>query len=199
MKDEKRGWRPLDRFYKYGYEVLQEISQQNISIEGLFVSDSGILFVRNRNNRIDCLKALLRVIKELNKKMLNDDFMLTTSIAYGEFKYQERIEFRGIEKNSIYGNAYMSAFWDNENGKPNIQPGQCRIVKKNLPEDLIQVTENNNDDETLRMIKKRNNDENHYYFYWMREEPHEISEFEKEYNDTYNLKYAGILKALKKR
>ena len=48
------------------------------------------------------------------------------------------------------------------------------------------------------MIQKRKNDNNHFYFYWMVEKPSEIEEFEKEYNDSYNLKYAGMLKALKR-
>ena len=47
------------------------------------------------------------------------------------------------------------------------------------------------------MIKKRNNDENHFYFYWMREEPSEIEAFEKEYRDSYKLKFTGMLNALK--
>lgn len=145
------------------------------------------------------LKGFVKSNKKINKKMLEHDFMLTTSIAYGHFRYQERIEFEGIEKNLVYGNAYVSAFLDNENGKPKIQPGQCRIVKENLPQDVLRVIENNNNSEILCMISKRNNDDNHFYFYWMVEESSEIETFEKEYNDTYNLKYAEMLKALKRK
>ena len=202
MKNEKRAWKALNKLYRSGYDVIKENDRQNnIRVEGLFVSDSGILFVHKRNceDTEECLKTLLKVIKEINKKMLEYDFMLTTSIAYGRFKYQERIEFEGIEKNPIYGNAYVSAFLDNENGKPEIQPGQCRIVKKNLPQHLVQFIERKtkHGDEIIRMIRRRNKDNNHFYFYWMVKEPSEIEEFEKEYNDSYNLKYAGMLKALK--
>lgn len=201
MKNEKRAWKAIDRLYQYGYDVIKENNRQNnVKVEGLFVSDSGILFVRNCENTKECLKVLLKVVKEINKKMLEHDFMLMTSIAYGHFKYQKRIEFKGIGKNPIHGNAYVSAFLDNENGKPKIQPGQCRIVKKNLPQDLIQFIENkeNNSDGILRMIQKRNNDNNHFYFYWMVKEPSEIKKFEKEYHNSYNLKYAGMLRALKR-
>jgi len=196
MTDGKRAWEAIDRLYQYAYRAIRE---SNNMVEGLFVSDSGILFVKNYQNKTVCLKALLDVVKKLNKKMLNHDFMLTTSIAYGDFRYQERIEFRGIGKNPIYGNAYLSAFLDNENGKPKIQPGQCRIVKENLPLNIIQSIENNTaDDGILRMIKKRSNDANHFYFYWMVNNQTEIDNFEKEFNDAYNLKYAGMLKALKR-
>ena len=49
------------------------------------------------------------------------------------------------------------------------------------------------------MVRKRKGDKNHYYFYWVVEDFHEIEEFEKEYTDAYNLKYAGMLRALKRR
>lgn len=199
MKDGNRALRALDMFYKYGYRVIKEsIQQSSIRVEGIFISDSGILFVRNCQYEIERLKTLLKVIKKLNKKMLIHDLMLTTTIAYGNFKYQERIEFEGIEKNAIYGNAYVSAFLDNENGKPKIRPGQCRIVKGNLPQRIIQSIERNSHDEVLSMIKRRNKDNNHYYFYWMVKNESEIEDFEKEFKDFYNLIYAGMLKALKK-
>jgi len=130
--------------------------------------------------------------------MLNYDFMLTTTVAYGEFKCQERFEYSGIEKNPIYGKAYVCALMDNESGKPKIQPGQCRIVKQGLPDKLISSIDNISNDEILRMVKRRDNDKDHYYFYWMVETPNEIKQFEEEYTDAYNLKYAGMLKALKR-
>lgn len=199
MKNGK-AWEALDKLYKYGYEVLKGNNNLKNRVEGLFVSDCGILFVRYCQNNLECLKAILKVVKEINKKMLNHDFLLTTSIAYGHFKYQERIEFEGIDKNTIYGNAYVSAFIDNENGKPNIQPGQCRIVNKNLSPNIIQNIKQNSRDEILRMIRKRD-DKDHYYFYWMREDPSEIERFEKEYSKfekmSSNSKYTYISKVLK--
>ncbi len=65
---------------------------------------------------------------------------------------------------------------------------------------MIKKLENRNtEDDILRMTGKREGDKDHYYFYWNIEKPFEIDEFEKEYTDTYNLKYAGMLKALKRR
>lgn len=195
MENGRRAWKALDTLYRYGWRVLQENERE---VEGLFISDSGILFVRNCQDEKTSLKSLLAVLKEVNEKMLQEDFILTTSIAYGEFRYQRRIEFEGIEKAPIYGNAYVSAFLDNENGKPKIQPGQCRIVKENLPIEIEDVLEGDgSQDEILHLVKKRNDDRNHYYFYWMVEEPWEIDRFERHYTDAYNLKYAGMLKALK--
>ena len=200
MQDEKKAWKALDRLYEYGYEILRNQNNE-CRVEGIFISDSGVLFVR-RNNRItpkisDGLISLLMILKRINERMRRDDFMLTTSIAYGEFRYQERIEFRGIEKNPIYGNAYISAFLDNENGKPKIQPGQCRIVEENLPSDITTSIEQSQNNDIFRMIRRREGDNNHYYYYWMVNDSCEIERFEQNYKDAYALKYAGMLKALK--
>ncbi len=200
MRNGKKAWKALDRLYQYGYEIL--ISQDDICrIDGLFISDSGVLFVRGNNgirpNILESLSSLLMKIKIINERMRENKFMLTTSIAYGKFRYRERIEFEGIEKNPIYGNAYVSAYLDNENGRPKIQPGQCRIVEKNLPIEIARAVEQSQDNEIFRMIKKREGDNKHYYYYWMVNNPHEIERFEQKYKDTYNLKYAGMLEALK--
>jgi len=200
MLKEKMAWEALDKLYQSVYEILR--NQNNpCRVEGIFISDCGVLFIRRNGNTLpttsDCLKLLLTIIKEINKRMIEHDFMLTTSIAYGRFKYQERIEFMGIEKNPIYGNAYISAFLDNENGNPKIQPGQCRIVNENLPENIINTLKNQQNDDIFKMVRKHDGDKKHYYFYWMIENPTEIEIFEKNYKDAYYLKYAGILKALK--
>ena len=47
------------------------------------------------------------------------------------------------------------------------------------------------------MIGERDGDNKHYYYYWMINDPSQINGFEQNYKDAYNLKYAGILKALK--
>lgn len=199
MRNEKEAWKALDKLYQHGYEILRNQNNE-CRVEGIFISDSGVLFVR-RNNRMlgnsESLRSLLIMIKRINKRMRESDFMLTTSIAYGKFRYQERIEFEGIEKNPIYGNAYVSAFLDNESGKPKMQPGQCRIVKKNLPNDVTVTLQQNQDNDVFRMIRERDGNNKHYYYYWMVNEPSEIKRFEQGYKDAYNLKYAGILKALK--
>jgi hypothetical protein len=135
------------------------------------------------------------VIRNINQEMRDNDFMLTTSIAYGSFTYRNRIEFPGIEKNPVYGNAYVSAVYDNEEGRPRLEPLQCRIVKENFPISENQLSSTNN--AILRLIKPRGNDAKHYYFYWMVDEVRDINAFETMYQDTYELKYAGMLKVAK--
>lgn len=187
----KKAFFALDRFYQYGYDALLN---KRRTVYGLFVSDCGILFARESNNRIGCLISLLEVIKEINQRMIEHEFMLTTSVAYGHFRYQNRIEFEGVEKNAIYGNAYVSAFLDNESGNPKIQPGQCRIVRDNLPGDIN--VEINQPHGLFRFMNKRGRDKKHYYYYWNVENPDYITEFEKKYQYADKLKHEILIKAL---
>lgn len=196
MRDEQRALRALDRFYATGFWVLH--GQNNISnyrVDGFFVSDSGVLFVRNGDGEtVEQLESILRAVERINREMLNNDFMLTSSIAYGRFSYHGRLEFTGIEKNPIYGDAYVHAFLDNENGSPKIQPGQCRIIKRNLPTFFDNLLSRRHSS----ILSRTKDSGKHYQFYWMVDSEQEIDEFEKQYNDAYDLKYAGMLKALKR-
>jgi len=198
MKNEGEALKVLAKFYQFGYHTLQN-QTTTYKIDGIFISDCGILFARKNSNvtLFKSLSILLEKIKQINIKMRDNDYILTTSIAYGKFKYQERVEFEGIEKNLIYGNAYVSAFLDNEKGRPKIQPGQCRIVKENLPVSVTDEIERNGNNYFFKMVKKREGDNKHYYYYWMFDDPADIKRFEENYRDSYNLKYRGILRALK--
>jgi len=152
------------------------------------VSDCGILFVRNESGNASVnqkLRDILHVVKLINVFLLERDTMLTTSIAYGRFSYHERIEFPGIGKNPIYGFPYVKAFFDNENGRPKIQPGECRLLKEGLPDGFVPK------DPLFRERRK------HFYYYWNVQEAEKIDDFLKQYNNSYSLKYTGMLAALK--
>jgi len=186
MKEDKKALEALRRLYQAGYDALQAAA----GVEGFFVSDSGILFVRTGTVH-ERLKKILEVIKTINSRMLTRDYMLTTSIAYGNFDYHDKLEFDGIEKNPIYGYAYVQAFLDNETGNPRIQPGQCRLVKNGLPDEL------NLNHPDFSLLNQKGNDNSHVYFYWNVENQNQIADFEQQYNDSYKLKYSGMLSALK--
>jgi hypothetical protein len=192
MKTEERAVQALNRFYQTGYGILR----RNDAVNGFFISDSGVLFVRDSIlSEIEQLTSLLTIIQNINRSLLQFDIMLTTSIAYGEFNYHQRSEFLGIEKNPIYGEAYLSAFLDNESGRPKLQPGQCRIINSNL--DRLQNYIDSNFHVDLHILSKLIKSRNHYYFYWMVEHQDQIDNFQQRYRDTYQLKYRGMLHALK--
>jgi hypothetical protein len=178
-EDKSRATEALDKFYQIGYEVLQSYHK----VSGIFISDCGVLFVSQITSINEQLNTILEVVKTINQRMLYENFMLTTNIAYGDFSYQDRVEFNGISKNLLFGNAYLDAYSDNIS-KPKMEPGMCRILSKNIKDTSFL------DSNQFLMRKKE-----HYYFYWNVNIPEQIEAFEKNYR---NAKYDGILQSLKK-
>lgn len=184
----------LQHFYQTGFDVIHNQINHTTKVEGFFISDCAVLFVRSGlNNHSLAIEKLLMVVEELNKKMLEKDLMLTTSFCFGYFNYEGKFEISGTEKNQIFGDAYVEAFLDNEVGKPKIKPGECRILLKGLPNDLIHFEANRNSH--LKLIKSKS----HLKYYWMIDSIDEVDEFNIRYNDSYNLQYRGMIEALKNR
>ncbi|MCX6539114.1 MAG: hypothetical protein NT151_09310 [Acidobacteria bacterium] len=192
MTEESRAVRALDCFYQAGYDALHRQNGQP-RVDGLFISDCGVLFVRGAGQGSHAgLQTLLDVVERINREVLASKVMLTTSIAHGSFSYHNRLEFPGIEKNPAYGNAYVSAFLDNERGNPRIQPGKCRIVRRPAAEQHEAALA------TLSCPRLRVSRVRHAYFFWMVRDGSEIAAFEKRYHDAYSLKdYKGMLEALR--
>jgi len=188
LKNQDRAIRAIDKFYSKGYEILLNHRE----IDGIFVSDCGVLFSRNTTNKARAFADLLEVIQELNSQMLQTNVMLKTAIAYGPFSYHQKIEFIGIEKIPFFGNAYLMAFLATEKEKPGIEPGECHIVSKNLPDGLI------NELQDIKRWRICKGGTEYYNFYWMVAANNDIDLFSQDYQDTYNRKYEGILSVLKK-
>lgn len=200
--EESRAINALRTLYKSGFEYIAygqtdiNDNNKNPKIEGIFVSDCGILFIRE-GDLIDRFNSLLTAIRIINREMIRERYLLTTSIAYGKFIYKDRIEISGIDKNMIYGDAYVSAFVDNEYSSPKMQPGECRILKRGLPQEVITKIEHNQSNERFSLIKEREGDNNHYYYYWSLENREDIESFKKHYKDAYNSRYINILEVLR--
>lgn len=64
--DREEAARSLGKFYSAGFNVLRENRNFNPRVEGLFVTDCAILFVRHEqgfNDDKEKLRTILRVIK----------------------------------------------------------------------------------------------------------------------------------------
>ena len=176
MMNENKAIYALDKFYQIGYDELQTCRD----INGIFISDCGILYVTKDTLKEEKLKILLRIVKSINLKMLEADYMLTTNIAYGDFSYHERKGFKGISKNLMMGYAYVKAFLDSQ-AKPKIDVGECRILKEDIEEDFF---------ENPHLCPRGK----YFYYYWNVEDPEKIDLFKKDYKDS---RYIGALQILK--
>lgn len=205
MKNKDRIAKVVYEFYNCGYNALDTYRygdrRQYAGIQGIFVSDCGILFVNKDHegelmeSKRDSLNQVLNVIKEINKGMIHNNVILTTSIAYGSLDCSEKLEFNGISKNPFYGDVYINAFMDNENPQIKIKPGECRVVRENLPENLI-TDESQNIYENFNLLRKKKKD--HYYFYWMLNNKSQITNFNNKYLDLENEKYKKTIELIKK-
>jgi len=205
MRDKDRIDEVVYEFYDCGYTILKS---QNLDtnepspIQGIFVSDCGILFVSRDHQNLSLMEKshslnhLLNVVKDMNIHMIEHDVILTTSIAYGSLSCSEKAEFRGISKNPFYGDAYLNAFMDNEDPQVKIKPGECRIVKKNLPNDLITEESKLNWD-NFALLRKKRNDGLRVYFYWMVNEKSKITEFNKVYSKFEAERYKKMAELIK--
>ena len=200
FNDKNKAFEALDTFYQIGYNALKR-DNINKCIQGLFISDCGILIAKFdkkekycNNKKVEKLNALLNVIKEINYKMLESNFMLTTSIAFGDFKYKNKIELKNISKNWLVGNAYLDAFLDNEDKTYKLKPGQCRIICST--NDLENLCFNDLGDNFI--IGEEVNNKRHRYFYWNLQDKNQIKSFEQIYKKADNKVYEAELNALKK-
>ncbi len=209
MKDKDRIAKVVYNFYDSGYTILKQYQTRGpnepSTIQGIFVSDCGILFVNinHQSNEVDLrvkresLNQLLNVVKKINLHMIDINVMLTTSIAYGSLTCTEKIEFKGISKNPFYGDAYLNAFVDHKDRQKKIHAGECRIVKKTLPEGLI--TEGSKSHfENFELLREKLKNKSHIYFYWMVKGKSEITKFNKDYANIETERYRRMTELIKK-
>jgi hypothetical protein len=187
MRNRDRAMATLAQFYQEGYQTLREHRRENgMSVEGLFVTDCGILFVRRQEqNAIQIVEALLLAVEALNRRLFAHEIKTTTSIAFGFFRYNPLNEYEGLEKNYIFGDAYVDAFQDNES-TPKPDPGVCRILRKNF-QDL-----NPNTIVGHPIWSRCRVNEKHISFFWMCETAAGIEDVERRYQEANQSRFEII-------
>lgn len=161
--------RMLDVFYSAGFNVLKESK----SLNGIFISDCGIIY-STKGNINERLENVLLAIKQINKIMLTENYLTTTSIAYGFMEYRKKFVFSRMTKNAIVGSGYLNAFQDNEDKINKLNPGEVRITKKIINPNPLK--------DTFKKINFKNGELNyliakdtHYYYNWNCENKNEIN------------------------
>lgn len=129
--DSERAYRKLSGFYGAAYSAIKPHGR----CTGLVVSDCVILWC-NESTRTprEQLVDILPVIETMCRSCLNDDILVLGAVAYGDFKYERRIEHLNVQKEMFLGKAYTSAFLETEKlGKP--KAGEIRLTK--VPEEIL--------------------------------------------------------------
>ena len=182
----------LANFYETGYFTLIDHRRNDgMSVEGLFVTDCGILFVRHQNQTsIEIVQTLLRAVEDLNRRLFAHNIETTASIAFGDFRYSPLNEYDGMEKNYIFGDAYVDAFKDN-GATPKLEPGMCRV--------LVQGFNFNADTRGVRehpIWSRCCREGGRLYFYWMCNDAGNVEQVKQRYEQANQSRFQVIHKTL---
>lgn len=186
MRNHEQAGKALDKFYKTVYAL--KIKPEYSAIQSLAISDCTINFIGSINCREE-LPLVLSFLKELHTEMIRADYLITSSVAYGRFSYQERIELMGLDKNMIYGDAYLKAYLNNER----CPTGSIVIICEETEKDSLARSAGEHA-AFLRDIRRRARG---LQFAWAVSSASEIDDFEGAYQDTYLLKYKGMISVYK--
>jgi len=192
----------LDKFYQSVYEEVKQSHQRTQKIDCIAVSDCAVAFSRNNptpelqtSNPVDVqrLKSMLIFVKNVARKIIQNNFVIKGSIAYGRFKFENRIEIPGIDKAMFVGNAYMDAYRDVERGSPRLEIGEIRIKPRAKVEEILQQSPRDLEPFSLVRLDRRD-----YYFYWMLNSIQSRNDFEREFSDRYRRRYEGMISVIRK-
>lgn len=178
--------RALDKLYQTVYDLKSK--NEFSSLQTLAVSDCAITFA-SKNENLAELPTMLKFLKELHTEMIRADYLITSSLAYGKFSFQERIELTGLDKNMLYGDAYLKAYLNNAK----CPEGSIVIIcEGNEKDNIVQSSE-----AYREFLKDNRRGMKGLQFYWAVSSPGNIANFEKSYHDTYSLKYKGMISVYK--
>lgn len=161
------GLKVLTKFYAVGYRELRNKD----NFYGIFFSDSGIIYYNKKNiheieseQSIKGLSDILRTVTKLNKEFLipssnyrnysDIKFMTRCAIAFGDLKIMELSELPNVEKQPLYGQAFVDAYESAEGiSEHKMHMGEVRITYKKSP----------NFKKKLEALKEGNSLFNHLY------------------------------------
>jgi hypothetical protein len=109
----KKAAEALDEFYNAVYAVQRAQGE----VSALAVSDCAVFWVHgvDRGGRTrQMLAGLLERLKRLHRQMVDGRYLVRTTVAYGHFRYQRRLEIPRLRKDMIVGGAYLDAYAAND-------------------------------------------------------------------------------------
>lgn len=111
----RQGHRVAARALSNFYNTVYNIHEETEGISALVVSDNAVLWLHSEHRRLD---TMLGHVKRLHHEMVRQNLLLRTSLAFGRFEYQQRIQLHNLTKGMVFGGAYVAAYIANHSVKP---------------------------------------------------------------------------------
>ncbi|MCE7737093.1 MAG: hypothetical protein GPJ54_19560 [Candidatus Heimdallarchaeota archaeon] len=196
----------LDLFYNTISTLIMKNDEnpEKSEISVLMFSDSAILYCRNSPNNleVDGLIDLLLLLKDINSSLFKSKYniLTTSSLSFGDFHYNRQDVTTNVTQSFIYGKGYVSSYLNNEQWKPKIEPGQCRISKIDLPNNMTDLIQGRGSEiltnERLDIINKityLDYDDQNYYFIWFADDSSSLITIKNDYNEAKYIGYRKII------
>lgn len=170
MKDRKEAYEALNYLFNSACALLQG----NDNVKGLAVSDCVISWAVDSH-----LENIKDFISNLHNKMIKKRYLMRTTIAFGEFRYEDRIELSNLSKEMIWGGAYLTAYLANEKA----EIGSIVLVDDGLAETVQRPNEG-----MWRKTKKPRG----WEYFWSVDNPEQIERLIKKRKESHRGRYEWL-------
>ncbi len=178
----------LDRFYNAVYELQRAQGE----ISALAVSDCAIFWLHDPTGYPGeasvaprMLECLLTHVKTLHMRMVEEKYLVSTTVAYGHFRYQQRLEIPRLRKDMIVGGAYLDAYAANDK----VREGTIVILKPADAPDAAQCA-----GRFSKMIKPYERSRNQREFFWWLDSPDRIQEAKQAVKQAADSRFRELLR-----
>lgn len=183
MRKQRKACDALNRLYNKAYALGQEHPR----VSALAVSDCVVAWVADNDNGLD---TLLTYLKALHAPMLDGGYLVRTTIARGRFQYQQRINLQNLEKEMMFGGAYLTAFRKNDKA----EHGRIVIVGGDPPGDPTAWAPQHSD----FIHRVREDDRADWEFFWSVRQADEIERLRRARRDSYQARFAHLVQTYRR-
>ena len=161
LEDVRRAAEALDSLYTITYELFGN----DRVVKGVAFSDCVVSWIDRGNGQGNAvhLNRLLCHLKALHRRMLRKGYLITSTVAWGEVRYQDRIRLPNFDKQMFYGQQYVRAYLANSK----VEPGAIVLLADGCE---VNPRENAEIGKLLRKCKEPDG----WEYFWSAAKPSEI-------------------------
>ncbi|MEN6424026.1 MAG: hypothetical protein ABFE13_01585 [Phycisphaerales bacterium] len=156
----EQAYEALDCLYSAAYRCLDN----RRSVAGLAVSDCVVSWATDIGSGISIqAEVMFEFLRELHRSVLDGSYLVTTTVAWGQHRYQRRIELPNLQKGALCGSAYINAYLRNRSA----ETGSIILLRNGC--DWDPTTDG-------QMAAMWNRTRAGWEFFWSANGPHEVPE-----------------------